>query len=194
MLDQLAKGLEIVSDLRSSESPRSSSSAISTINTASQFYKNAAELWNATKSRIGYSVAVTSYDSLYIPLQRWLIQNIPHDRQRAVVAESNWGRAGPLMLSHDGDREHFVKVDGYRVSVTFRAPDAAKTTRGATIDYAFEAKAPNRIIITSFSKAARDAVVGLLGKLADELVNRTDASPSPRPSTRRPHAARTART
>lgn len=142
------------------------------INTALQVYKGAQEGWGFLKTHFGYTIAVTSDDDLYYPLQRWLTNAIPKYRRRASVAQVSWHGGESLRVKHDGGREQFIKIGGNYISVIVKTAEASNPDKG--LNYTFGHRDPERVVMTAFSQKGRDAIEELLTDLARSVIDRDD--------------------
>ena len=139
-------------------------------------WKAATELYSHAKAHLGYTVAVTSDSELFWPVQRWVTDNLPPRRARAMLAQIDYhrNRDSTLRLHYDGEREQFLHIEGHRVAVAVRTAGASDTRP----DWVrFRPKEPDRVVITAFSTAGRDAVRRLMTSLADELLSRENVLP-----------------
>lgn len=142
------------------------------INSALQVYKGAQEGWGFIKTHFGYTIAVTSDDDLYYPLQRWLTNAIPKRKRRASVAQVSWSGSESLRVKHDGGREQFVKIGDSFISVIVKTAEATDPKKG--LSYTFGSRDPERVVMTAFSQKGRDAIEKLLEDLARSVINRDD--------------------
>lgn len=142
------------------------------VNTAVNLYKGVQEGWGFVKAHFGYTIAVTSDDDLYYPLQRWLTNAIPKHRRRASVAQVSWSGSESLRVKHDGGREQFIKIDGNHISVVVKTAEATDTSK--SFSFAALSREPERVVLTAFSQKGREAVEKLLDELARSVINRDD--------------------
>ena len=142
------------------------------VNEAVSFYKGIQEGWGFVKTHFGYTIAVTSDDDLYYPLQRWLTNAIPKRKRRASVAQVNWNSTSSLRVKHDGGREQFIKLGDNYISVVVKTAEPTDTKR--SLSYAFMSREPERVVLTAFTQKGRDEIEKLLEDLARSVVNRDD--------------------
>lgn len=142
---------------------------------ATSTWKAVTELYAHAKTHLGYTIAVTSDSELFWPVQRWVTEALPPSRARAMLAQLDYRKgADNLRLHYDGEREQFLRVEGHRVSVAVRTAGASDTRP----DWVrFRPKEPDRVVVTAFTLAGRDAVNRLMKRLADEILSDQQALP-----------------
>lgn len=142
-----------------------------------------------------YTVAVHDDDAIYRPVQAWLLERMPADQQRALIATTDrrheprslvhqpGAMAGELVEVHrqlvlhfDGRRSQDVEIDGHTVSVSIERDDPPGSNTTTSDEFtAGSSWRPARIVFTTKNLAARDAVVRFLQQAANDLERRKAA-------------------
>lgn len=134
--------------------------------------------WRNLTGELNFTVSVDGRDDIYPDLQAWVLERVPAARQRSLSAQSHRSDqlmavspgdspvevAPPLRLSYDGRRSQTVHVAGHRVRVTVESEDITGGARNAE-SWSYRR---DRIVFTARGVAARDAVVGVLARMAAE--------------------------
>lgn len=132
--------------------------------------------WNRAVAELTYQVSVPGDDELYADLHRWLLDELPSSRRRALTARTTQ-RSGSMEITpadrtptrvslfFDGTRTQTVTLDGHRVKVQLERRDMASP--GNTDNEPRWVRALERIIFTANGEAARDAVLEFLQQIAD---------------------------
>ena len=143
-------------------------------NASSSALNSASEIYGLAKLRFGYTVSISSHEELYYPAQRWVMDNLPESKRRAMMASFYYGAGDLLHFRYDGDREQFLKIDGHRVSIKVHTPtaDAVRDPLNA-----YRPPSPDRLVFTAFTAAGRDAIVNLLKQITDDHIKRRDSPP-----------------
>ncbi len=128
-------------------------------------------------NRMPYSIGVPDSDVLYDPVQAWVLAHMPPADQAAVMVrtdrrdqvEPEHGRRRPVAkadLIHvyfDGDRVQEVEIDGHQVQV------AVTEGKGGS-DADSRRWVPAKVLFSTRSLAARDAVLDLLRDLRADML------------------------
>lgn len=138
-----------------------------------------------------YTVTVIEHDEIYDLVQRWLLDRMPPDQQRSLMARTVSTRTGRVssdeipvqvgepaparrvVLHFDGTRSQRINLDGHQVTVRLEREDtndASSTGSGGVYK-------PHKIVFEAPDLTAREAVVGFLQSVADSLA---DAKRTPR--------------
>lgn len=83
------------------------------------------ERWSAKED---YSITVPGVDALYPDLHEWVLERIPGEERKAMIASTDLGGYEPeekaeLRLRYDGSRRQTVNLDGHKVTVMVERED-----------------------------------------------------------------------
>lgn len=134
--------------------------------------------WDRKKTSRSYTISVLNTDSIYHEVGRWLVEQIPDDKQHSLGAsttklrqsrywESNNGSrrvTSELSLHYDGVRVQNVEIEGHKVQVHL-SQDQPHMPQN---EYAMRLIKEERITFTAKDIAGRNAVINMLQDLASE--------------------------
>ncbi len=138
------------------------------------------QMWRNWQNQRAFTITVYDNDDIYGQVQAWLLDRIPADRQRALVAHTS-RRAHDMTqpvdlfpgaeeqvrrqvrLFYDGARVQRVVLDGHPIQVQVEREDQAIGVEGSG------AYKPKKIIFTAADVAGRAAVEVFLQSVADAL-------------------------
>lgn len=133
--------------------------------------------WNKAAAELTYQVSVPGDDELYADLHRWLLDELPSSKRRALTARTRQ-RNGPdeiaplnpgrpprqlVSLFFDGTRTQTVTLDGHRVKVQLERREMSSSSDSEPRWL----RALERIVFTANGEAARDAILRFLQQVAD---------------------------
>jgi hypothetical protein len=134
------------------------------------------------RSQHEYTVSVHDTDSLYGPVQAWVLERMPAEQQRALIARSDRRHevspGGELaevsrrvVLHFDGSRSQRLQVGGHAVNVHIEHDSGTSTGMNSTSasDDGLSSWRPAKVVFRANSAEARDAVVDFLQELSNEL-------------------------
>lgn len=121
------------------------------------------------KTEREFSVSVTEQDDIYNDVQQWVLDRIPAQERRALLAftgRSLSDTVGPeprreLRLGFDGAKSQTVSIDGNPVTVSVTKREYGRQDTGMWGE-------PARITFVAKSRSGRDAAVRFLSQVADE--------------------------
>lgn len=128
-----------------------------------------------------FTVAITGNDDLYADIHDWLLETLPANRRRSLIAKSKRttdSGATPadspataasdrlFHLFYDGERRQKVQIEGHpiEVQVERNAPSGSRSDE----DFTRWSAALQRIVFTARSEAGRDAVLRFLTEAAEK--------------------------
>lgn len=135
--------------------------------------------WNRAVAELTFQVSVPGDDELYGDLHRWLLDELPSSRRRALTARTTQ-HSGPMEIApagsseraptrvalfFDGTRTQTVTLDGHRVKVQLERREMSSP--GNNDNEPRWVRALERIIFTANGEQARDAVLDFLQQIAD---------------------------
>lgn len=127
--------------------------------------------WKKTAaSRRSLTVAVVGSDAIYDDIHAWLLENIPSDQRRALIARSASGAVGRhIKLFYDGSASQRVTVDGHTIQVGLKRPEWLNNVNSLSPE---EVARFEQVTFTCPNEAARDAVLTWLGTVAEAQYHR----------------------
>jgi hypothetical protein len=159
--------------------------------TAAAAYALGQKTWSWAQERQrqrGYTIAVYDSDAIYGPVQAWVLERMPADQQRALIAVTERRheprRVAPspsaasgrlvqvyreLRLHFDGTRSQDVGIGDHTVKVSVERDDpAGGRSSDETSGYSASWR-PAKIVFSCSTLAARDAVVRFLQQAANDI-------------------------
>lgn len=155
---------------------------------ASASYPVVKNLYAWTKNTTGYVITIYGTDPMYDVLHQWVMEQLPEKKHRSLMAYSGEGpkstpitvdgeavvdafaegtaRTKKLLFRYNGSRTQRIKIDGHRVSIS--TTDGDKQQVG---DRLVQIKPP-LISLSVQSKAAKDALVGILKDVFDQTLEK----------------------
>lgn len=139
--------------------------------------RTARRWWVKANEDLAFSVSVPDDDEVYAPLHQWIVEQLPPDRRRSILVRSSRvkGQFEPVSVSSDdkpespalqlylrSDRAQTLVLDGHRLKVQLERSEAM----GGDAERRWKFK-PDEIVITARTEAGRDAVIGLIERLAE---------------------------
>jgi hypothetical protein len=129
-----------------------------------------------------YTIAVYDTDALYRPVQEWVLDQMPPEAQRALIAKTDrhHDTTGPrgaaeivvqrrLELYFDGTRAQDVVLDGHRIQVVIERDASTATDRANDETKSAMSWRPARIVFDARTLPGEEAVIRFLGRLNDQL-------------------------
>lgn len=141
------------------------------------------------RAKTVYTVSVPSSDDVYVDLHRWLLDELPSRRRRALSARTtrpdvrgqptlddstSRGKATvPLHLFYDGTVQQTVTIDGHRVKVKVEDDRDDSRSRHMSLDEMIrDHSRPEKLIFRCPTENARDAVLGFIQTVAEARAER----------------------
>lgn len=136
--------------------------------------------WGMARGAMTYSITVNANDDLYRELNRWLMSQ-DNARRRSLRVKSGTGSGSNevvevgqepkrrLELFYDSLYSQTVRIDGHRVKVLLDKPDWSRFKDSEDASWARDLE---RLILTTWSPAGRDAILRLLDQLLEESKER----------------------
>lgn len=129
--------------------------------------------------RENFTITVAGADDIYPALHEWVLERIPRDARKALIADSREGvddfvtlrnsddpePVRRVRLRYDGSRTQIVRIDGHRIEVGVSREDLPGGRGQLPANWQ---RLMERIVFTATSPAGRDAVVAVLEQLAAE--------------------------
>jgi hypothetical protein len=131
-------------------------------------------LYEKARNRDSFTVTVAGSDDIYPDLHRWVLERMPQEKRKALIASTVTKTRGDVVgakedhdheaelhLRYDGSRIQAVEIDGHKVLVAVEREDIP-----ARVNLPDNwRQLTERITFTAGSAAGRDAVVALLDRL-----------------------------
>ncbi len=132
--------------------------------------------YEKAKEELLYGVALQGDDDIYADVHGWLIDQLPAERRKMMIAKSGRRRGDDavpqeigapksdfkLKLFYDGSRSQVVDIEGHRIKVWVERPDISAGL-GSDMDKWLQAK--ERMIFQARGVEARDAVLRVLERM-----------------------------
>lgn len=132
------------------------------------------KLRDKARERTTYTVKILSTDDVYDDLHEWVLDQLPADHQRALVAwtsNRNDGLASPegtprtpgrLRLRYDGSREQAITINGHRIRVQVNDGDPfAKRRKPDEIVFTATSLAAQRDMLDAIAQVAKDSATNV---------------------------------
>lgn len=140
------------------------------------------KIWfERTRTELTYSVTIEGQDPVYPSVHRWLLDQLPSKRRRALIAKTEREHevspghddraetSGKLRFYFDGDRPQQFRVGRHRVRVVRMREEWSRASQGV------DEYGPNqrelryeRIVFSVFGEDGRDAVLGFIEEIVKE--------------------------
>lgn len=144
----------------------------------------AKQLLDRLRHRGDYTVTVEGTDDIYPDLHKWVLDRLPEQHRRALIATTDLGsRAhdiehdGPqgaaVSLRYDGRRQHDLTLDGHKIAVEVEREEVP----GGSMLASNWRRVLERVTFTASCAAGRDAIVAVLVELVD--AKRQQGGPPP---------------
>lgn len=131
----------------------------------------ASRLYRRLRRRDDFTITVPATDDVYPALHEWVLERMPEEERKALIAMSldtrfgGWvpvphdnPKAPRLRLLYDGDRQQQVMIGGHRVQVVIAREEFSAAINGLR-------ERVERIVFTAPSAAGRDAVVSMIERV-----------------------------
>lgn len=141
--------------------------------------------WARDKARKeDYTITVAGTDDLYPALHEWVLERIPANARKAMIADSDEGNADGFValrshdepapvrrvrLRYDGSRTQTVNLDGHKIDVAVAREDLPGGRERLPANWR---RLMEKITFTAKSPAGRDAIVRMLERLAENTYAR----------------------
>lgn len=131
------------------------------------------ERWSAKED---YSITVPGVDALYPDLHEWVLERIPEEERKAMIASTDSGdyepeEKGQLRLRYDGSRRQQVQIGGHKITVFVEREDIPERVN-LTENWR---RYTEKVVFVANNVDGREAVVAML----DGLLQARRGKPEP---------------
>lgn len=151
-------------------------------------YQGGKKLYEHLKNRASYTMTVEADDDVYPYFSRWLIDSLGSNKRFQVKVSTTisdpetyedepGGRkleTAEVKVLYNSPKQHLITLDGNYIHVRLETPQLPEGTDAERwISYA---RSKEKVYISAYSAAGRDAVMGLLKRLAEDGLKERTAS------------------
>lgn len=140
--------------------------ALAVISAGQLLWPLAKALYQRRNRSEDFTITVPGVDALYPDLHDWVLERIPEEERRAMIASTDPAafepeEKGELRLRYDGSRKQIVQIDGHKVTVEVQREDIPERVN-LTDNWR---RYTEKITFTATTIEGRDAVVEMVAGL-----------------------------
>lgn len=139
--------------------------ALALIATGQVLWPIAKKLMERINAKEDFSITVPGVDALYPDLHEWVLERIPEEERKAMMASTDSGpEKTQLRLRYDGTRSQVVRLGTHKITVKVEREDIPAELISQTDNWR---RYTEKIVFVATTVEGREAVVAMISQLLD---------------------------